>query len=248
MNCPSCQQLLPNDSIFCQYCGCNIEEKRAEAAQCIKKSELSSPYTSQFKQGDFICLDCQHALPTDSITCNFCGSQNIGYISTKKVDSIILRQKKKHLFFPILCCIAIIGLSYFCIVQNNQIGNLDKKIENLQSTAKIMASQNQEYLAKIVNYNKIVGYLKSQKIYRSFYCDKYVLFNPSNEAVQVTWLNDVSTTFYISEDDEVYCEWSQEDWVGTTTVYITSSKKGVYFANITNDYNDKVIRLMIINN
>ena len=57
MKCPKCGIVLPEDSVFCQYCGCNISEV------CAAK-EPKGPH----------CKTCGNEIPEDSCFCQYCGA------------------------------------------------------------------------------------------------------------------------------------------------------------------------------
>lgn len=92
MVCPNCNNTVPDDSLFCQHCGVNIqeftEEKRkaeeAEAARIAEEKRMAeeeeSARVTEEKQmaGEDaiykICPKCRRQLTVDSAFCQYCGN------------------------------------------------------------------------------------------------------------------------------------------------------------------------------
>lgn len=59
MNCQKCGKLLPDGSMFCNYCG---------TKQVVKK----------------VCSSCGAELPSDAMFCHVCGEKVVGSVDLKK--------------------------------------------------------------------------------------------------------------------------------------------------------------------
>ena len=76
MICNKCSQTIPNDSIFCQFCGCNLEDEKDDANNALSHSNNldTSLENSNFSSVLHFCPLCGAEALQKAKFCGNCGS------------------------------------------------------------------------------------------------------------------------------------------------------------------------------
>ena len=230
--CLDCGKELPDDSLFCQYCGSkNISESTVE----INKQIV-------YKR----CIDCGKELPKDSDFCQYCGSKRVAIINNGNDDSVIKKQKSYKTPFIVFLIISIVFiiLSLYLIDFNNTLQNelysMDTKLEN----ANEKASRNE---AKANKYNSVDKAISNQTKYNDFYVSTQFVKGTS-DIITVYTYHYGSYTITATPTGSISTEWlGQFTGSGTQSANLKincpSSSYGT--VTLTNDWNNEKIVIFV---
>lgn len=190
-----------------------------------------------------ICKICKNEVPDDSKFCQYCGSSEIVEPVEEKKQEPINDNKQEissgHSFF--LKMLLVISLVFNALLAFNNNGN--NKNQNVTKD-----EYKTKYQDKVKEYSDLVNLVKGTKSYDDFYVDQNILLRPNNKKILVTFENDSEYTVYCEPSaTSVEAEWG--DWINDNTceLFITGLTSGTFYVDVTNSEDNRVVRILIIN-
>lgn len=213
--CNSCGKELPEDSLFCQYCG---------------SKDILSVETQSNNRNFKRCIDCGKELPLDSDFCQYCGSNNIVLVTDLDINKTdnhtsydeSKKYKKRFTVVLIIAVCLLCGLLYFVSMYNEvnlENESLTNKLSSQEidlKTAKSTANTNR---IKANNFD-IIKNLAGNSSNSNFFATQTVLKNPNKTRV----------VFYIPYSGSYSIEWSYSSGITITT---GNTNSGLVYIDVT---------------
>ena len=239
MNCPHCGMKLPDDSDFCQYCGCKIDLPRC--ARC------GTPL-----QGGEFCPQCGFKNVRETFTDNKETAK-----TKRKLSLAIIAPWGCTLFLLVLLVFA--GIEYVnsktvIEAQSQEIEQLTVENEEYKTAAEKAKEQYNDEHKKFTEYkssattavsllNNIKAHKSRFKGYSDFYASTYMVVCGKNESktINITFTHPYTNIY---ADSGV---WSK-DWNGNTTsiTFKGLSHEGTQVCTFTNDANSETFCVLIV--
>lgn len=257
--CNDCGKELPDDSVFCQYCGSkNIG---------TKKETLGDGTTNKF------CKSCNKNVPNDSEFCPYCGNKNIIDLSIanhqeEKVANDISENKNGYKTKFIIACVLCAILTLWAVAETNNYNNLQTEIEEINASLGITDGDISKLKTKVGTYNtyknqadtyreKASKYEKALKIanqtyYPKFRASTYFVKGTSND-VRIYWTASSDGYIYSSPSGSgITAEWDEEwRWDGDeeyTILHIKCTSSGYGLVEITNSIDSNSYYIFVTGN
>ena len=269
MKCKNCGLSLPDDSVFCQYCGTNIEKSIPDTVQSeYCKSGLKSEKTSNNAVTDSVEQE------TNDINYNENSEKhdnkiitaNDSKISTKKNDSFDKNDLKVHfsvknLIITILSIVSAVAIGLYIYQfnvlssQKNTISSQSSDILSKNNTIKSLRDQVANYEKKADMYDRLISALnKSSLGYASnnFHSSESVIIVSKNQknrkfTLTANWSNGGSVTAHpqtFSPAAEV--SFDNDNWNTSTSMTVKPIHEGVTTVKFSNDVDNRTFDVVIV--
>lgn len=246
MNCRNCKKQIPEDSVFCPFCGKDVIP-------------------------DDVCPNCRHKLPDGSVFCPFCGSQVENCEDGNKKRDIIQdgfsqNKQPKRIVLPIVSSILgllVIALSIVSfnlnsdnanlrsqiIKQQTEIDDLNSEIEKTKDSYNALKKTSNEYSSTIKNIKSFSN--RSYPGYSSdkFYSTKSIVFMKRNQTLSEAFrvVGKYNTTYYLKASGAIVANWNGSfDSSSQCVISVTAKYKGVETISFTNDLNKEHFDVLVI--
>ena len=226
MNCPKCSVSIPNDSVFCPTCGCNIKEtekqiKIEQALEVIQSPEVNSNATTvEVKKSK----------------------------STKVLAFLLV--------LSIICCCVLGYFTYSFYNQsldyNKKFDSKSAQVKSLESKNKeLQSSYNKTFVARSalseLNSSEQWGYATE-----NFHANTGVICLKTyqrTKSIEITMNYNNSTCYFDSSNTSaVNAYWSDKTWYSGKPgiVYLEPKSKGVSVFTFTNSAYDSTFNILVI--
>lgn len=226
MNCPKCSVSIPNDSVFCPTCGCNIEEtekqiKIEQALEVIQSPEVNSNATTvEVKKSK----------------------------STKVLAFLLV--------LSIICCCVLGYFTYSFYNQsldyNKQISDNIAQIKNLEGRNKALQSSYDKTAVARNAVAKLQTFETWGYATENFHASTGVICLNSygnTKSIEVV-MNYSNSTCYVESSDTSVVDfyWSDKTWYygDTTNLYLEPLAKGISVLTFTNSAYDSTFSILVI--
>lgn len=246
MLCSHCGKEIPNDSLFCSFCG--------------QKNEGA------------VCPTCGAALEEDSVFCSACGTK-IHEQSDPAAETPASGQakmpngKKKRAVAIILLAVALAlsaagnaYLGFESSSQKNQIVSLEADISRLteeNTSLDKMLSQTEKKADSLETAGNVYSGIKSfassssantfkqnKDLYT--YSNAVILKKGKTASISIVWANSGTIYWECSNQSVANPNW-QDGWKGSTaTLDVTGLKVGTAILTISNSFNDHELKILAI--
>ena len=88
MNCPKCNNALPDDSKFCQYCGANMDTTRVATPIPPEPNHLNPPPSVKSPRPQY-CKRCGNIIDSQTKVCSGCGKKYINWAKILNIKIIV---------------------------------------------------------------------------------------------------------------------------------------------------------------
>lgn len=257
--CNDCGKELPDDSVFCPYCGSkNIG---------TKKETLGDGTTNKF------CKSCNKNVPDDSEFCPYCGNKNIIDLSIadhqeEKVTNDINENKNGYKTKFIIACVLCAILTLWAVAETNNYNNLQTEIEDINTSLGITDGDISKLKTKVGTYNtyknqadtyrekankyEALSKIENQITYSDYRANVYYV-NSNNYDVKIYWNGSSNQTIEaLCSNSKLDCKWSKswktEYGVNYTFLNVSCSKGGYGTIKISNSEDNRVFYIFVENN
>lgn len=216
MKCPKCGTNLPDDSLFCTECGCNIAEEQLRTRnERSNEQSLQNNKSSAGLKAFVVILLIACSILGYKVYCQYEQVNSLNGIISEKNSEIEKKDKKIE-------------------SQNKSIDELNKSVNNLKNSA-----NNYNTIVSFMK-NSNAGYGSAK-----YYANKQILFlnkNDKSKTINVTAKFDGEYTVYFqTTNGNIEAKWSKTwnnnttqlivspVYTGTTEIIFTSNKNSTSF-------------------
>lgn len=225
MNCPKCSANIPDDSVFCPNCGCNIEEtekqiKIEQALEVIQSPEVSS---------------------------------NAATVVVKKSKST--KMLAFLLVLSIICCCVLGYFTYSFYNQSLKYSErIDSNLEQIKDLKSQNKKLQNSYDETVVARSALSLLQSSEKwgyATENFHASTGVIClnsHGSTKSIEVAMNYSNSTCYFSSSNTSVVNpHWSDKPWYNkSTTLYLEPLAKGTSVLTFTNSAYDNSFKVLVI--
>ncbi len=231
MRCIQCNQILPDDSTFCQYCG--------------EKIEVENFATQAVVKGTF-CKNCGSLVDEKTKKCSGCGKQ---YFNARR---------NVPLAAMVVILIASVLLNVYLYGQNLSLSTQTEELEErVASTSSELAEQKDitaSVQKKAQYYDDILKALRTGSIGRasaSFSAsDSVILINKGTIGrkftLNTTWSEGGGTIAVDHSGTSASVSFDNTSWYDSTTLTVVPKHEGITAVTFSNDLNPDTFTILII--
>lgn len=231
MRCIHCNQILPDDSTFCQYCGSKVDVEVFPAQTSVKGS---------------FCKNCGSLVDEKTKKCTGCSKQ---YFNAKRSIPLIALS---------VILIASVFLNVFLYRQNISLSTQAEQLEErVDSTSAELAEQKDlaaSFKKKAQYYDDILKALRTGSIGRasaSFSAsDSVILINKDTVGrkftLNTTWREGGGTIAVNHSGTSAAVSFDNSTWYDSTTLTVIPKHEGITAVTFSNDLNPDTFTIMII--
>lgn len=230
MRCIQCNQILPDDSTFCQYCGEKIEVEKFSTQAVVK--------------GTF-CKKCGSLVDEKTKKCSGCSKQ---YFNARR--SVPLTAMVVILIASVFLNVYLYGKNLSLSTQTEELEERIASMSSELAEQKDIAASAQK---KAQYYDDILKALRTGSIGRasaSFSAsDSIILLNKTTTdrkfTLYTTW-NEGATIEVNHSGSSATASFDESSWYDSTTLTVIPRNEGITAVTFSNDLNSDTFTILII--